>query len=391
MTEPVAYETFDAYHKWLGISPKDQPPHYYRLLAVDLFESDADVISAAADKQMAFIRSFQSGKNSQLSQKILNEIATARVCLLNLAKKAEYDAALRLRMAAAPVASGLKKARPIPVVAAAPTDHVAIDLAELVDADAQVPPPMQMGGNSRSQIRTKKSKKSILLPLTALGVMLVVCVVAIFMVMSRPPENHVSQAVQDPDSSPPGDAKPVAVGPAIQDTKLPVSANKGKPAPPKSSSRPLGSNERTDPATPDKPPAASTAQGASANQPTEKPSGENRPDIKPGIGDPPRAGRPAPVRKPETPAQPAETEKLKTLEELDKQLADAKTSEDYQTVALDGLRAAGKAMDDHQPDAAKQLILKSLIAARKAGDSKLIIKATRALTKPESVQEILAE
>ena len=95
MTEPVAHETFDPYHKWLGISPKDQPPHYYRLLAIDLFESDADVISAAADKQMAFIRSFQTGKNSQLSQKILNEIASARVCLLNAAKKAEYDDALR--------------------------------------------------------------------------------------------------------------------------------------------------------------------------------------------------------------------------------------------------------------------------------------------------------
>ena len=95
MTEPVAHENFDPYHKWLGISLKDQPPHYYRLLAIDVFESDADVISAAADKQMAFIRSFQAGKNGQLSQKILNEIAAARVCLLNEAKKAQYDDSLR--------------------------------------------------------------------------------------------------------------------------------------------------------------------------------------------------------------------------------------------------------------------------------------------------------
>ena len=84
-------------------------------------------------------------------------------------------------------------------------------------------------------------------------------------------------------------------------------------------------------------------------------------------------------------------EKFKTPEELDKLLADAKTPEDYQAVAGEALRAAGKAMDDHQPDAARQLILKSLVAARKSGDSKLIIKATRALTKPESVKEILAE
>ena len=38
-------ESFDPYHKWLGIPPQDQPPHYYRLLGIELFESDPDVIS----------------------------------------------------------------------------------------------------------------------------------------------------------------------------------------------------------------------------------------------------------------------------------------------------------------------------------------------------------
>ena len=118
MTEPVAHETFDPYHKWLGISPKDQPPHYYRLLAIDLFESDADVISAAADKQMAFIRSFQTGKNAQLSQKILNEIAKARVCLLNAGEKGRIRRCPATRLAAAGSTSGLKMAEPMPVVAA---------------------------------------------------------------------------------------------------------------------------------------------------------------------------------------------------------------------------------------------------------------------------------
>ena len=36
-------EQFDAYHKWLGIAPKDQPPNHYRLLGVDLFEADDDM------------------------------------------------------------------------------------------------------------------------------------------------------------------------------------------------------------------------------------------------------------------------------------------------------------------------------------------------------------
>ncbi|MGB1817044.1 MAG: hypothetical protein ACPHJ3_16920 [Rubripirellula sp.] len=37
---------FDPYYKWLGISADDQPANHYRLLGVDQFESDADVIES---------------------------------------------------------------------------------------------------------------------------------------------------------------------------------------------------------------------------------------------------------------------------------------------------------------------------------------------------------
>jgi len=40
---------FDAYYFWLAIPPKDQPPNHYRLLGVELFEENLDVIAAAAD------------------------------------------------------------------------------------------------------------------------------------------------------------------------------------------------------------------------------------------------------------------------------------------------------------------------------------------------------
>jgi hypothetical protein len=92
-------EPFDPYHKWLGIPPKDQPPTYYRLLGIELFEADPDVISFAADQRMTMIRSFQSGKHSAESQQILNELSMARVCLLNPDAKAEYDFGLRGRLA----------------------------------------------------------------------------------------------------------------------------------------------------------------------------------------------------------------------------------------------------------------------------------------------------
>lgn len=92
-------EAFDPYHKWLGIPPKDQPPNHYRLLGVDLFESDPEVIAIATDQRMVHVRSFQLGKDSDISQRLLNEIAAARVCLLNPEKRAAYDGQLREQMA----------------------------------------------------------------------------------------------------------------------------------------------------------------------------------------------------------------------------------------------------------------------------------------------------
>ena len=85
--------SFDPYHKWLGIPSSEQPPNHYRLLGVTLFETDPDVIAMAADQRMSHVRTFQAGLNGALSQKLLNELATARLCLLNTASKARYDAA----------------------------------------------------------------------------------------------------------------------------------------------------------------------------------------------------------------------------------------------------------------------------------------------------------
>ncbi len=89
---------FDPYHKWLGIKKSDQPPHHYRLLSLDLFEDDPEVIEAAADRQMAYVQQCASGEHLQLSQKLLNELSQVRVNLLNPQKKAAYDAKLREKL-----------------------------------------------------------------------------------------------------------------------------------------------------------------------------------------------------------------------------------------------------------------------------------------------------
>jgi len=91
---------FDPYRTWLGIPPERQPPNHYELLGIPLFEEDPTVITHAADQRMGFLRTFQAGPHQKESQRLLNEVAAARVCLLNAKKKAAYDRKLRARLAA---------------------------------------------------------------------------------------------------------------------------------------------------------------------------------------------------------------------------------------------------------------------------------------------------
>lgn len=110
---------FDPYRKWLGIPPEEQPPNYYRLLGIPPFESDPDVIVNAADRQMGHVRRFQAGRYAEICQRILNELAAARVCLLDPVRKRAYDQKLFFEFQAAgrelpfPVAVPLKQ-REIP-------------------------------------------------------------------------------------------------------------------------------------------------------------------------------------------------------------------------------------------------------------------------------------
>lgn len=92
-------DAFDPYRKWLGIPEGERPADYYRLLGIERFERDVDVIANAADRQMAHVRTFQSGPHAKESQQLLNELAAARVCLLNADRKAAYDQGLKAAMA----------------------------------------------------------------------------------------------------------------------------------------------------------------------------------------------------------------------------------------------------------------------------------------------------
>jgi hypothetical protein len=104
-------EAFNPYHKWLGIPQSEQPANHYRLLGLAPFESDPDVIQSAAVRQTAHVRNFSRGEHSELSQRVLNELAAAQLCLLQQDRKAAYDQVLRSKLAQ-------QTPRPAPTVSA---------------------------------------------------------------------------------------------------------------------------------------------------------------------------------------------------------------------------------------------------------------------------------
>lgn len=115
-------ESFDPYHKWLGIPPSQQPPTHYRLLGLEQFEADPDVIDAAANQRMAYLQDLAVGDRVKESQKLLNEVSLARRVLLSPDKKQAYDADLKAASAAAPPAEA-PMAAPEPPPNVAPADN----------------------------------------------------------------------------------------------------------------------------------------------------------------------------------------------------------------------------------------------------------------------------
>lgn len=97
---------FDPYLKWLGIRESTRPPNHYRLLGIELFEDDKDVIAAAVERQSTFVRSFQNSEHHQHALQILSELEVAKTCLLDRPAKLAYDERLH--------SGPLKSLNPIP-------------------------------------------------------------------------------------------------------------------------------------------------------------------------------------------------------------------------------------------------------------------------------------
>jgi hypothetical protein len=132
---------FDPYHKWLGIPPDQQPADHYRLLGIAAGEDDKQVIESAADRQMAHVRTFQGGPHAAASQRLLNELAGAKICLLNPAKRTAYDAMLQARREAA--SAPAVAVRPPPVqpapIGSAPAAWGAVPVMPMAAVPAPLP------------------------------------------------------------------------------------------------------------------------------------------------------------------------------------------------------------------------------------------------------------
>jgi WD40 repeat protein len=68
-------------------------------LGVAPFEADPQVIQAAAERQIVHVSGHRLGQWSTLAQRLLNELAVAKISLLQPETKAAYDAELRERLA----------------------------------------------------------------------------------------------------------------------------------------------------------------------------------------------------------------------------------------------------------------------------------------------------
>ncbi len=87
-------QTLDVYRDWLGIKDTNRPLNYYQLLRLKMFEDDVAKIRKHYRKLNAHVRKFATGQYWEESQKLLNELARAMLCLTDQKRKAEYDASL---------------------------------------------------------------------------------------------------------------------------------------------------------------------------------------------------------------------------------------------------------------------------------------------------------
>ena len=306
-------EQFDPYHEWLGIPATEQPPNHYRLLGIPAFEESPTVIESAADRQMAHLRTFQLGKRAALSQKLLNEVAAAKVCLLNPGKKAAYDERLRQTLqAAAPTSE-----------APAADAGFGAGLAALLDTNQ----PAATAKPARPKTKKSTNRASII---AAAAVVAGLVLLGLVMWATRPAggSRESAQAERPPTAGP--EAKPAVVG-------APGSASAEPEA------KPMGGT------------GSASAEAAAKPEPAEQPV-------------------PAVPEKPQRQPAPAAAVQHEIASQVDEvyKVADAHNPDQQIRLAKDLIEAAEKAA---KPEERFVMLRKAAELSGEAGDAALMCQA----------------
>ena len=165
--------SFNPYFKWLAIPADEQPPNHYRLLGLPAFIDDTDVIDGAAEQRTIYLRTFQTGPNAELAERLLNEISAARVCLLDENSKARYDQQLRAAV------------EPVPE-----KDPLAFTAAEL--ASVASGPATRKGSRSRRKKRFWKEPWAI--PAAAGGIVVLLLLTMMLFGSGEAPQDPANQS-----------------------------------------------------------------------------------------------------------------------------------------------------------------------------------------------------
>ena len=257
-------DQFDPYHSWLGIPPHHQPPDHYRLLGVQAFESDADVIANAANRQMGHVRTYQTGKHEALSQRLLNEIAAAKVCLLHPQKKAGYDEQLRSQQQSRRPGSKqprIIQAKPLPEpnspgVEAAPTIVTGAASAPLVTTSGSINTGRPGLSRSRPAKPVWKSPLAIAAACSTIPLLIIVVVVGVRMARIEQQQKVAEHEFETPTSEqtkPNEDGRGGGSADENPQDANDATRSSNDPTPPKTDTDPPKDAEATSPDNPDRP------------------------------------------------------------------------------------------------------------------------------------------
>ena len=91
----------DLYTEWLEIPAGERPPDYYTLLGIPRFCDDVELIEQAARRRIQILDRYKihpKRKKREACSALMNEVAKARVTLVDAGRRRVYDAGLSLRL-----------------------------------------------------------------------------------------------------------------------------------------------------------------------------------------------------------------------------------------------------------------------------------------------------